>query len=136
MVVNYLQTYSLNTATYFLVVFGWNESPVEAVTVDIRNSAQWTMFPVDQILVPSGPQVNFSAQWTTNKYLVPCLPNSSHFKLNSKCGVEIYCILISETFFKKFWRCRDKNVLKIAQPHISRSTGKNGQGGVLFVCVS
>ena len=32
MVVNYLQTYSLNIATYFLVVFGWNESPVQGRT--------------------------------------------------------------------------------------------------------
>ena len=71
MVVNYLQPYSRNSATYFLVVFGWNESPVEAVTVDIRNSAQWTMFPVDQLSVPSGPQVNVGAQWTTKKHLVP-----------------------------------------------------------------
>ena len=75
MVVNYLQPYSRNSATYFLVVFGWNESPVEAVTVDIRDSAQWAKFPcpVDhyEFLVPSGPQVNVGAQWTTKKHLVP-----------------------------------------------------------------
>ena len=71
MVVNYLQPYSRNSATYFLVVFGWNESPVEAVTVDIRNSAQWTMFPVDQISVPSGPLRIFGAQWTTSKCRCP-----------------------------------------------------------------